>query len=642
MEYGDKNYSRRKNRIKCIRTILEVIFIIIVSVIVVLSLYTFKSYKPYQERKNVPVTTDKGFVALSYFGVARTGTPILISEERLREHLQAMKDSGYETITQQDIIDYYRDGKKLPEKALFLAFEDGRRDTAIYAQKIIEDLNYKATAFTYPEKFELKDTKFLMPIELKDLENTTFWEMGTNGYRLAFINCFDRYNNYLGELTPLKHVMVAPYMGRKYNHYLMDYIRDEDYFPKESYNMMNDRISYDYEKLRDIYREQIGYVPGCYVLMHSNTGRFGNNDEVSSVNEKWITTLFNMNFNREGYCLNNRESSIYDLTRMQPQSYWYTNHLLMRVYHDQFLPVKFVRTNLEEAEKWTIKKGEPEFKQEKIILTTEPNSNALLFVKNARSVGDVHVTATLTGNKWGTQSIHLRANENLTNSISVSLSGNFLYAKDGGKELAKIDLGELDGKKKISVEEDKKAAEEAALLTFARYATTKEQGEIYAQRLRMRSEKPAKSVEEGAAEYIPDINVREPNKRDVEIWLKDNKMRIKVDGKDIDHEITVDNNLHGKIAIEAAFQGIGWSQRNLMDDVYDGVFEKLMVYKYDHDIKTSYWIDTELGGFKLRIASPFQEEEKVIYDSRLHGVAAVRKFVSDCWEALLKFFVEYF
>lgn len=642
MEYGDKGYSRRKNRIKFIRTILEIIFIIIISVIVVLSLYTFKSYKPYQDRNNVPITTDKGFVALSYFGVARTGTPILISEERLKEHLQAMKDSGYETITQQDIVDYYRDGKQLPEKALFLAFEDGRRDTAIYAQKILEDLNYKATAFTYPEKFELKDTKFLMPQELKDLEGTSFWEMGTNGYRLAFINCFDRYNNYLGELTPLKHVMVAPYMGRKYNHYLMDYIRDEDYFPKESYNMMNERISYDYEKLRDIYNRDLGYVPGCYVLMHSNTSRFGNNEEVSSFNEKWMTSLFNMNFNREGYCLNNRESSIYDLTRMQPQAYWYTNHLLMRVYHDQFLPVKFVRTNLEEADNWDIKKGQPEFKLEKIILTTEPSSNSLLFVKNTRSVDNVHVKVTLTGNKWGTQSIHMRANEILSKAVSVSLSGKFLYVKDAGEELAKIDLDELDGKKKISIDEDKKAAEEAALLTFARYAATKEQGEIYAQRLRVRSEEPAKSVEEGAEEYIPDINIREVNKRDVEIWLKDSKLKLKIDGKEIDKEITVNNTMNGKIAIEAAFQGMGWSQRNLVDDVYDGVFEKLMVYKYDHDIKTSYWIDTELGGFKLRIASPFQEEEKVIYDSRLHGVAAVRKFVGDCWEALLKFFVEYF
>lgn len=612
------------------------------AIIIALALYTFKSYKPFQERRDVPVNGDRGFVALSYFGVARSGDMNLISEERLREHLRAMKDSGYETITQQDIIDYYTDGIELPEKALFLTFEDGRRDTAIYAQKILEDLNYKGTALTYPEKFELEDTKFLMPQELKDLEGNTFWELGTNGYRLAFINCFDRYNNYLGELTPLEHVMVAPYMGRKYNHYLMDYIRDEDYYPKESFNMMQDRISFDYEKLRDIYQKEIGYVPGCYILMHSNTSKFGNNDEVSSVNERWITELFNMNFNREGYCLNNRDSSIYDLTRMQPQAYWYTNHLLMRVYHDHFQPVKFVRTNLEETEKWVIKKGEPEFKPKKIILTTEPNSNCLLFVKNMQTIANVRVTVDLTGNKAGKQNIYLRAHENVDDAVCVSLFGKYIYVKEDGKEIAKIDLDEVDGKKKISVEEDKKAAEEAALKTFTRYAATEAQGEIYAQRLRESMNKEARTVEEGAEEYVPVINIREPHNRKLDIVLKDDQLKLAVDGKVIDKDIRVNNLSRGRVAIEADFKREGsWSQRNLMDDVYDGVFENLMVYNEDKVVADDYWINTTVFGYKLQIKKSSQDDA-LIYDSRLHGIAAVKEFVKECWESLLKFFVEYF
>ena len=265
-----------------------------------ITLFTFKKYQPFQERGEEVAIEDKGFVALSYFGVSRIGTKDLIAKNRLEEHLQALKNSGYETITQQDIIDYYEHGDNLPRKALFLMFEDGRRDTAIFVQPLLEKFNYKSSIMTYAEKFELKDNKFLMPRELKDLENNSFWELGTNGYRLAFINCYDRYNNYLGELTPLKHVLLAPYMSRRYNHFLMDYLRDKDYFPKESYDMMQERISYDYEKLRDVYNKDVGYVPQAYVLMHSNTGAFGNNREVSAMNEKWITELFSMNFNREG------------------------------------------------------------------------------------------------------------------------------------------------------------------------------------------------------------------------------------------------------------------------------------------------------------------------------------------------------
>ena len=352
MDFGDEQFTKKKNRRKFLRVIFEFIILLGLGWLLAMALFTFKHYVPYEERKDVPVSDDRGFVALSYFGVARTGTDTLIAKDRLEEHLAALKLNGYETITQKNIEEYYAQGRALPERALFLTFEDGRRDTAIFTQKILEELNYKGTALTYAEKFELKDTKFLMPRELKDLESNSFWELGTNGYRLAFINCFDRYGNYLGELTPLKHVLVAPYMSRKYNHYLMDYLRDEKDFPKESYDMMQDRISFDYEKLRDVYTKELGYVPGAYILMHSNTGAFGNNREVSAVNEKWITELFKMNFNREGYSWNNRESNIYDLTRMQPQSYWYANHVLMRIKHDQEQPIKFVRGKLDEAAKW--------------------------------------------------------------------------------------------------------------------------------------------------------------------------------------------------------------------------------------------------------------------------------------------------
>lgn len=643
MDFGDEQFTKKKNRRKFLRVILEFVILLGLGWLLAMALFTFKHYVPYQERQDVPVRGDHGFLALSYFGIARTGTDTLIGRDRIREHLEALKLNGYETITQKDILAYYEKGQELPQKALFLTFEDGRRDTAIFAQKILEELNYKGTALTYAEKFELKDTKFLMPRELKDLANNGFWELGTNGYRLAFINCFDRYGNYLGELTPLKHVLVAPYMGRKYNHYLMDYLRDEKDFPKESYDMMQDRISYDYEKLRDVYTEEIGFVPGAYILMHSNTGAFGNNREVSAVNEKWITELFDMNFNREGYSWNSRESSVYDLTRMQPQSYWYANHVLMRIAHDQEQPVKFVRGRAEEAAKWLQQAGEAEFKREKIIITTDPDSNGRLFLKNMRSASDVHVQVTLTGNKYGTQAIYLRADEALREPLAVKLSGNYLYVRENGKELLKLDLNKFDGKEPISVDEDKKAAEVAALKTAARYAPTKQQAELYSQRMLDREAQPAVSVEEGGKEYVAPINIREPGKRSLELFLKGSSLRIVLDGRELDESITVSKTGRGKIALEAAMAAYDWSQRNLTDDVYDGVFEKLMVYDYRTEKKPEPVLMFSLFGHSIRIDKPWGGDESlVLYDSQLHGVEGALYAMNAYWEKLLHFFVHSF
>ncbi|MBP2643578.1 MAG: hypothetical protein H6Q67_1465 [Firmicutes bacterium] len=621
MSISNEKYSAQKDKKKAMRVVLQVVILIAIVAVCVAALFTFKTYQPYTQ-KNTKITGDKGFIALSYFGVERIGNQNLIGVARLREHLQALKDLGYVTITQQDVLDYYQAGKALPEKSLLLIFEDGRRDTAIFSQKILEELNYKATMLTYPEKFEKKDMKFLMPQELIDLEKTSFWEMGTNGYRLTFINVFDRYDNYLGELDPLEHASVAPYLGRKYNHYLMDFIRDEYGIPKESYSKMKERISYDYEALRDSYTKSIGYVPGMYILMHSNTGSFGNNDKVSGVNEYWIKTLFKMNFNREGYCFNLRNSSVYDLTRMQPQAYWYTNHLLMRIKYDINHDIEFVKGDLKKQNAWETLKGALEIQNETMILTSLPKDKGLVRLKNSNDFEDVKLSVRLKGNKLGLQKIYVRADQSLTRFLSVYVSDNILFVTEksgsSGKELFKLNLDKLDGKESVSTAEDKKAAELRELETFARYADSAEKVKIYTERLKDKNLESVPKVADGAEEYVADLSVREKGDRKIALSLKGDKLNITVDDKEAVSNLTVSNTAAGAIYLETAWGGYGWSQRNLADDVYDGVFEQLII--------------TENTG---------AENEKILFDSRLQGWDAFKFKVQKLWETLINWFIAY-
>ena len=622
MKTFDEKFTDRKNRKKFIRVIVQTIILVLAILVIVTTLATLTSYEAYSQT-NTQMSGDKGFVALSYFGVARIGTQQIIGVERLREHLKVLKDQGYVTITQQDVIDYYQTGKLLPEKALFLMFEDGRRDTVIYAQNILEDLNFKATILTYPEKFEKKDTKFLLPPELIDLEKTSYWEMGTNGYRLAFINTYDRYENYIGELEPLAHVSVQPYIGRKYNHYLMDYIRDEYFVPKESYEKMKDRISYDYERLRRLYSDTLGSVPKLYILMHSNTGSFGNNDNVSAVNEFWIKELFKVNFNREGFCLNVRNSSPYDLTRMQPQAYWYKNHLLMRIKYDTFQPIEFAQGDLARQKSWDTLKGALEIQEETMILTTPPYDMGLIRLKGNHEVADAKVSVRLKGNKAGSQVIYLRADTNLNRYVSVELTNNYLYVteRDGGprKILFKLNLNEHDGIPPVSIPEDKKAAEIRALETFVRYATSAETAKIYAERLKDKELEKVPSVAEGAEEYIPVISRHAKGDRQLTISIKGNKIGATVDGKDAVKDLAITNVKAGTFFLESGLGLSDWSQRNLSDDVYDGVFEKLVI--------------TE---------NTATDTEKVIYDGKLQGWDGIKYNINKYWESLINWFMTTF
>ncbi len=618
MIIANEKFTAQKDRRKKIRVVIQIVVLLTVLAFCIAALFTLKAYHPYTSQ-NANVSGDKGFIALAYFGVERNGNQNLIGVGRLQEHLQALKDLGYVTVTQEDILNYYQKGKDLPEKSLFLIFEDGRRDTAIFSQKVLEDLNFKATMLTYPEKFERKDTKFLMPGELKELEKSTFWEMGTNGYRLEFINVFDRYDNYLGELDPLKHARVAPYLGRKYNHYLMDYIRDEYGIPKESYNRMKQRISYDYEAVKESYTKSIGYVPGMYILMHSNTGSFGNNDEVSAVNETWIKELFKMNFNREGFSFNQRNSSLYDLSRMQPQAYWYTNHLLMRIKYDINQDLEFVKGDLEKQKAWELIKGASEFQEETIILTSLPKDKGLLRLKNS-DFKDLKLSVRMKGNKLGLQKIYLRADESLNRFLSVYILNNILYVTEKNsnaeKELFKLSLDKHDGKERQSISEDKKAAEMRELETFIVYADSAETAKIYAERLKDKNMENTLSVTDGAEEYISDVSVHAKGDRMLSLSLKENRMSIMIDGKDAAIDLPVSESRSGSVYLETAWGGYGWSQRNLADDVYDGVFEKLMI--------------TENTG---------SDTEKNLFDSRLQGFDAFKFKARQLWESLINWFI---
>ncbi len=545
---------KKKDRIKIVRGILQGVILIILLIAIIKALFSFSVYEPYNSSK-ISNNQDSGFIAVSYFGVDRTGNDTLISTKRLDEQLKALKDNGYVTITQKDVVDYYLKGKTLPPKSIFLLFEDGRRDTAIFSQKIIEEYNLKATMLTYADKFEKEDSKFLSSNELLELVDSSYWELGTNGYRLEYINVFDKDSNYLGNLNSVEFAESASSMERDYNHYLMDYIRDEYNIPKESYEEMKQRIDSDYKALSKVYTKEISQVPKVYALMHSNTGQFGTNDKVSEINGKWIKELFNMNFNREGFSLNTIDSSIYDLTRIQPQAYWSTNHLLMRIWDDTKQDIKFVIGDKEKASKFKEVSGKAEFKDDTIILTSLSEGKGILKLLNSDTYKDVKVSTILNGNIIGSQGIYLRANDDQSDSLCVRIMNNVISIIENSKGSSNV-IFSLD----LSKNKEEK------------------------------------------------FDIRDGGSRKVDITLVNDKISVDIDGTNIAKDLDVTNDNQGSIYLESAWGEYGYSQRNIADDVYDGVFKKFRIT----DVNDNELYDSSLKGVDSIIYSLRNFTDKII------------------------------
>lgn len=604
-----------KDKRKIIRSILEAIVLMVLAVVIIRALFVMKSYEPYDEAKTeMGDGTGDGFTAISYIAVDREGTSGMISVSRLKEQLKALYDNGYVTITQKDILDYYKNGKALPKKALFLMFEDGRRDTAIFAQKTMEKYNFKGTMLSYGDRLGSRDFKFLTSKDLLNLKKSSYWELGSNGYRLSYINVFDRYQNFLGELSSAEYVKLRKYLGRNYNQYLMDYIRDAYGIPEESYGEMKERVSGDYRLMQEIYTKKLGKVPDVYVLMHSNTGSFGDNDKVSGVNKEWITKLFSMNFNREGYSYNTAESSLYDLTRMQPQAYWYPNHLLMRIKDDSKADLKFVDGDVKRRNSWETIKGAAEYKDSDIILTSESQGSGLLRLKGSENYNNLMISLSMTGNILGSQAIYLRGDEKLSRYIKISLQNNYLIAEENGKVLYKLNLDELDGKKPKSMEEDRQEALQKEYEVYKNGSSSFGAG-TYMEEQKEPDTKGAKLVSEGAEPYLPDLSINEAGNRKITIILEGSSLTVKVDGKLAADRISVGNTEPGYVYLESAWGEYGYSQRNIADDVYDGVFCNLVIWNG-------------------------QSQSSALYDNRLKGMEKVQYTIKNKWNNLINWFIK--
>ena len=201
------------------------------------------------------------------------------------------------------------------------------------------------------------------------------------------------------------------------------------------------------------------------------------------------------------------------------------------------------------------------------------------------------LSAKLTGNKLGMQKIYLRADENMNRYTYVSIINNVLVINEKVNELEKnifwLNLDKLDNKVPISIAEDK-------------------------------SLKSTVSLQKGDQEYIPDISVHAEGNRKLYIEIKDDKLTVSIDNKVAVEHLQLMNLESGNVYLESAWGEYGYSRRNLADDVYDAIFEELVI--------------TENTGTK---------NEKILFDARLQGI---EKFVFDIesiWNSIINWFICY-
>ena len=252
-----------------------------------------------------------GFVALSVGGLTvRDDVPSLMTKARLRENLQALAKAGYRTITSDDVRAFYDEGKPLPEKALYLMFEGGRKDSVLFSQPALQETGYHASLYLYGGHLKGWNRFFIRDSEIHKVAANPFWDVNSMGYNWALIN-------------------VTPQGG--YSHYLTALIDGPDGKPVETQEQFDARAAEDFRLAASSIKEATGIAPVGYLFNPANTLGVSMPEALARPVEEDLEKNFPIAFTRVGESYNDREKNPRALTRMQIGPDWTPERLLLEI-----------------------------------------------------------------------------------------------------------------------------------------------------------------------------------------------------------------------------------------------------------------------------------------------------------------------
>jgi peptidoglycan/xylan/chitin deacetylase (PgdA/CDA1 family) len=84
---------------------------------------------------------------ITYHGIGDKGAPLWTSVETFNDHMKALSDNGWRTITLGEMIARIRSGKNFKEKTCVLTFDDGYESVYSLAWPVLQRYKFTATVF---------------------------------------------------------------------------------------------------------------------------------------------------------------------------------------------------------------------------------------------------------------------------------------------------------------------------------------------------------------------------------------------------------------------------------------------------------------------------------------------------------------
>lgn len=255
---------------------------------------------------------------LVYHGIIVKSDNANILVDNFRDQMFALKEAGYNAIGANDLQEFLKGEKQLPEKLFVLTFDDGRKDSYYPVDPILKALDYKAVMFVivgHSIGNEERDSHFyLSEIELRKMIKSGRWDIESHGYKdHGFIEI-----NREGDL----------------GHFLSNKMWLSNKQRLETEDEFKNRISADLEKAKDILERELNIRVNGFAFPYGDYGHLlsnvsGAQNIIMDIAEKHYDMLFAQAWNKNEN--ENRPNNGKMVKRISVKPEWSAQDLLSEI-----------------------------------------------------------------------------------------------------------------------------------------------------------------------------------------------------------------------------------------------------------------------------------------------------------------------
>lgn len=351
----------------------------------VIALLAFSGYvifRPTPQPDYAPETWEdwNGITVLSYAGIARKESADYPSVKVLEAQLTALRDAGYRTVRPEDVRAYLDNLAPLPEKALLLIFEGGRKEAFIRATPILQRTGFSAVIVVPTTVMRQWGGFYLKRKDIRKVVKLPQWEVGSMGHQAY-------------EPAP-------GFTSVEEGHFLAK--RGRTNGKEESAESFRDRILKDYTHSAQTLEDAAGRPPQLYLYPYADAGQCPGSDPLAeTVNREAVVRHFGLAFIGGFNAFNGPGSDPWSLTRLRVPGDWPPERLLAELTSSQ--PRSRLQAAIGGAQDWVFER-EGELRDNALRLA----DGAAVWLRGTEAWTDAEISADLQPEAAGSGALYAR------------------------------------------------------------------------------------------------------------------------------------------------------------------------------------------------------------------------------------------